>query len=273
MRLSLFFNAKLNQKVRTTFWFWLLLAAPALATTFGQKPFVERASDAPIIARGRVGGSSVQWAAARDGARRLYTYIELDVTEVLRGTIPRNQIQVRELGGEKDGVGMRVAGSARFAPGEDAVVFLSPPNADGSYDVRNMSMGKFEVIRDEQGEERLRGAGMTPQEAPTWTLAKLRDHLSTLPAPAERNSEGPPLPSMTGGGGLPDEAADSKEGTTNSGTAPTVNSPTEAGKKIHPEDLVAKDMPVSGSKLMAGIAAISALLIWFAWRASRRRDS
>src|SRR5262249_24305923 len=69
-------------------------------------------------------------------------------------------LAIRELGGVKNGVGLHVAGAAEFQPGEDVVVFLNDRNKDGTYDIRGMMMGKYNVKRMDDGSEALIGPGL-----------------------------------------------------------------------------------------------------------------
>lgn len=166
------------------------LPAPSLATTFIDQPFEEAVHDAPGIARVRIGNKSTEWAAGPDGVRRIYTYYDSEVLEAFKGEIPSGRARIRELGGEKDGVGLQVSGAAEFAPGENVVVFVGAPNADKSLDVYGMMMGRYEISKDADGTEYLLGAGAHPAHFPPhpgeapggaksgpvkWTLAALRD--------------------------------------------------------------------------------------------------
>ncbi len=150
-------------------WKWAMLglamAAPAGATTFLPRPFPETVKDAPIIVRGVVGGSYTDWSSGGVGGRRIYTLIELRIEEILKGDVSGPNLVMRELGGEKDGVGMQVAGTAQFNRGEDVVVFLGERNPDGSYDVRGMMMGKYNIEKDDRGNEVIVGPGLNPSAA------------------------------------------------------------------------------------------------------------
>src|SRR4051794_28005467 len=72
------------------------------ATSFYERPFPDTVQDAPVIVRGKIGANHADWAAGPDGSRRIYTFYELRVDEVMKGTpsSPRN-ISIREMGGEK----------------------------------------------------------------------------------------------------------------------------------------------------------------------------
>lgn len=190
----------------------LLTAIVAQATTFADRPFPNVVYDAKGVVRGKVVTSHSDWSSGQDGVRRLYTYYEIQPQEIFKQAqgMPANPTQnvfVRELGGEKDGIGMQVAGAAQFEKGEDAVVFTSGQNLDGSFDVRGLSTGKFNIERDRDGVEYLTGGalavsaqnesahsdttsgGHPVQSTGTWTLQSLREMVreqQSTPPPAEK---------------------------------------------------------------------------------------
>lgn len=191
--------------IRLRFWvvmgFWAGVTSAAHATTFFPVPFPESVQDAPLIVRGRTGTSHADWATGPDGARRIYTYTEFEVTELLKGKVREHSISLRELGGEKDGTGLHVPGTAHFGAGEDLVVFLSDrdtrqkagegPVEPGvpAFDVRGMMMGRFDIRKDADGAEYLAGGSLGQSEhalrsegevagngtVKNWTLDRLRE--------------------------------------------------------------------------------------------------
>jgi len=195
------------------FLIWIFVLPLSYATSFYPQPFPNLVQQALQIARGKVGMSYSDWGEDPAGTRRLYTYYELQVSEILKGSATGASLIMRELGGEKDGMGMHVPGASQYDRGEDVVVFLSERNKDGSYDVRGMSMGKYSIQTDPGGVETLVGMGIarTNLENPSdalstqkWTLDSLRlliqeqahtqenKKLSTLPSPSL-----PPPPEAT----------------------------------------------------------------------------
>ncbi|MFL5813048.1 MAG: hypothetical protein ACJ763_05680 [Bdellovibrionia bacterium] len=129
------------------------------ATSFVSRPLPETTQKTPTLVRGKIGSNYSDWVKTPEGGRRIYTFYELQVTEVFKGEPkPGSSIQVREIGGEKDGVGLQVAGAAQFSPGEDVVLTLGEKNPDGSYDLRGLMTGKFDIGRDQSGNEILIGA-------------------------------------------------------------------------------------------------------------------
>ncbi len=207
-------------------WASLILLAPyaARATTFIDRPFPESVKDAPAIVRGLVGKSHAEWASGDDKNQRIYTYYEIAVSEAIKGDVERGPLQIRVMGGEKDGVGMQVSGSPQFSAAEEVVVFLGARNQDRSRDLWGLMMGKFQVIRDPEGKDRLEGPGLGQGDSRTqskWTLASLRKVVAeqdgvreipvvskTIAPPASPAPEAPQLqPSPIEGSPVPDAAA------------------------------------------------------------------
>jgi hypothetical protein len=136
----------------------LLLASPsARATVLVQLSTRQLAEQAEVVTRGKVLGQQV----VEDGGR-LWTESTLRVLEPLKGRARRGQTLVlRQPGGERGRIGMRVAGVARFRVGEEVLVFAT---GAGSVQIPvGMCQGKFEIIRS-GGQARIRrdltGAGL-----------------------------------------------------------------------------------------------------------------
>lgn len=184
----------------------------APATSFFERPFPESVKEAPVIVRGRVGAKKADWVLGSDGSKRIYTFWELRIDELIKGdTSSKTSLLMRELGGEKDGVGMQVAGTADFSRGEDVVVFLGLQNDDGSHDLRGMMMSKFTIRRRDDGREILEGAALrsathpglrghvlhgeegheAPSPRPDWSLEDLRDLVKRQAAEGEESAPTP----------------------------------------------------------------------------------
>jgi hypothetical protein len=160
----------------------------AIATSFVSVPLEKRVYESPIIVRGKTGNSYSDWVIHPDGSRQIFTFTELDVTEVLKGDVKSSQILIREIGGEKDGIGLSVPGAATFRPGEDVVVTLdnSDDPKDG-YRIQGMSMGKYTVEKDPDGNEYLSGGSLSLERgSKRTTLGNLRqiiDSQKSAPVP------------------------------------------------------------------------------------------
>jgi len=140
----------------------------SFATSFQAVPFEETVRDAPVIARGKVTMQYAEWAVVASGAKRIYTYIELQPVTFLKAPTSwagKARLMVREIGGQKDGMGMQVPGSAKFNIGEEVVVFASDlAHPDGALDLRGLMLSKLKVKTNEAGEETLAGPAISMGE-------------------------------------------------------------------------------------------------------------
>jgi hypothetical protein len=108
----------------------------------------------------------VQARFARDG-RAIYTYVDVAVTERLKGQPAGETLTVWVLGGEVGDVGLSVAGTPEFDTGEEVVLFLEDTARGPS--VLGWQQGKFALQFDRDRGERV--AQRTMPGAP----AQLRD--------------------------------------------------------------------------------------------------
>ena len=126
------------------------LAGPARATVLGFLDEAALTRQADSVVRGRVIAQSV---ALVDG--RLWTDSTLEVSEVLKGRLrPGARMLVRQPGGERGGVGMRVVGVARFSVGEEVVLFARW--SAGRHLPVGMAQGKYRLVQDSSGRLRAR---------------------------------------------------------------------------------------------------------------------
>lgn len=133
-------------------------------------------NEAPLIVRGKISGKGEPtWGKFENESRQIYTVYTLRINEVLKGTPPSDSnIQFRELGGEKDGMGMKIEGTAEFQDGEDVVVLLDPKNGEGTFDLHGMTLGKISIASDDSGQEKLTGAALAAEPVENRTLSNLR---------------------------------------------------------------------------------------------------
>jgi hypothetical protein len=167
----------------SAFLFGSLFGPWTQATTFMPVPFAERIQSTRMIVRATAGESRVDWAIGRDGSRRLYTFTQMTVREVIKDSpqraAPTGEFVVREMGGARDGVGLQISGTARFAAGEDVVLMLGNDNPDGSIELSGMMMGRYGVQQEADGSELLVGAGMSEGKPETerWSLERVRQEV------------------------------------------------------------------------------------------------
>lgn len=117
----------------------LLCAVAAHATTMRKLDLDALVSTADVIALATAGPGE----SAAVG-RRFVTRTPLIAERIIKGAVD-GPIVVETPGGSIDGIGQRVAGSARFAEGEQVIVFLTRLDGD-RYRVRGMAQGKLRVV-------------------------------------------------------------------------------------------------------------------------------
>jgi hypothetical protein len=149
-----------------------LLTASAHAATFlvPSDRVLVTASKAIVVAT--AGESHGRWAPGG----WIETVTELHVDEAIKGPITAGEtIHVTELGGVVGAIGYAVAGSPRYASGQQVLLFLET-NDRGEWVAKNMAVGKFDRAEDQAGRRLLVrdageivgwGADGTPHREPT----------------------------------------------------------------------------------------------------------
>ncbi|MEN9723304.1 MAG: hypothetical protein RJB38_1290 [Pseudomonadota bacterium] len=161
----------------------LVLSTPGFGTSFIEKSFPDSVGDAPVIVRGQIGMSYSDYGKTLEDGRKLFTFYELNVSEVFKGRSGTGTMIVRQLGGTKEGITVEVPGTAKFSRGEDVVVMLGGENSDGSYDIRSLMMGKYSIEKVD-GKEYLRGPGaLSPSEVQPGKLIQADEHPTEGPPP------------------------------------------------------------------------------------------
>lgn len=128
----------------------------AFATSFYIRPFSEFTKTTPNIIRGKIGNIRTEYRVSPDGEKTIFTFADLEVKDVIKGGITGTQIQIRKLGGTKDGVTLEIPSSVEFIDKEDSVFYLSEEQEDHSFEVTSMELGKF-TLTEKNGEEILNG--------------------------------------------------------------------------------------------------------------------
>ena len=167
--------------VHAVLWSAALFAANAAQALILQPLSVEELSRrADVIVQGVVSNK----VCLHDDQGRIYTRIELQVSEVLKGTNVSGSLTVVHGGGTVGNHRQEVSGQAGFTAGEEIVGFFVL-NPRGEAVVVGLCQGKFEVWRDARNGERLarnifHGAA-PPENAAT---SAVRQTTSTPQSPA-----------------------------------------------------------------------------------------
>jgi hypothetical protein len=134
----------------------LILIPQAHATSFFIRPFSEFTKTTNVIVRGVTSGIHSEKNSNQIGEQMIYTYADLSIREVIKGSITGSSIRIRKVGGTLDGVTLEIPSSVEFKEGEEGVFFLGDVQDDRSFEVTGMELGKFK-IEVQNGAEILKG--------------------------------------------------------------------------------------------------------------------
>jgi hypothetical protein len=87
------------------------------------------------------------WTGVDANTDLVYTYIRLQVSTVLKGSITEREIVLKELGGETPDRGTQIWGMPRFEVGQETLLYLNTW-PDGALRVHQGFLGKFNISRD-----------------------------------------------------------------------------------------------------------------------------
>src|SRR6267142_47424 len=106
-----------------------------------------------VILRGRV----VRVASgADDRVGAIYTYVSIDVSEVLKGRLADSRVTIKLLGGRAGSTELRIAGQSEFAVGEDVLAFLEVRPRDRTLATTAAWQGKFTIVHAPEGDTAVR---------------------------------------------------------------------------------------------------------------------
>ena len=130
--------------MRRVVWLALLtLAMPLAAVVFTPLSIEQLAAQSQLILQGTVFSKTCQ----RDGTGRIYTSVELQVSEVWKGRISTNRFLIVHGGGTLGRERLTVSGQVDFQIGEEVVAFLVI-NPRGEGVSLGLAQGKFHVWQD-----------------------------------------------------------------------------------------------------------------------------
>ncbi|MCZ6832566.1 MAG: hypothetical protein O7F11_02350 [Acidobacteria bacterium] len=163
----------------------LAAAAPASASLLRPLSIHELTRLSDVVIRGRV--VSVRTISS-NGGRMPVTLAEIEILEVLNGTLPpRRRLLVTQPGGVANGIELEYAGRPVFTAGEETVLFLQR-RAPGRFIPVGLAQGKYNVGPAGTGNDRflqrdLNGAALIGDapEHPPATLDELRSRVGTTP--------------------------------------------------------------------------------------------
>lgn len=130
-------------------------STPALADYGPILELQELANASVAVVRGHVYSVDSGWGDIDS----IYTYVRVDVAEVLVGDDVPGRIVVKQLGGVVGEIGQFAGGAPGYAPGEEVVLFLVTRPRDSSVYTAGFWQGKWTVDRSTGAELAKRNAG------------------------------------------------------------------------------------------------------------------
>lgn len=164
-----------------------------LATTVRAPQFAELVNGSDYVVRARVKALAAH-TEQRGPRTVVVTRMELEVLEVVAGTPPQPLV-LTMLGGEADGIGMRIAGAPKFAVGDEDVLFVQG-NGRNFSPLYALMHGRYPVMKDGAGREYVARSNRVPLsdvaevamplvEGPVATLQARAKSTASAMTPAE----------------------------------------------------------------------------------------
>lgn len=129
-----------------------VLLGPLLvrATTVVPPEFSQLVNESDYIVRAVVKSVTAEWRE-NQGGRHIFTFVELEVREVIAGTPPQPLI-LQMLGGKVGGEEMTVSGAPKFAVGDEDVLFIQG-NGRNISPLFAIMHGRYRIMK-EKGRDR-----------------------------------------------------------------------------------------------------------------------
>lgn len=121
------------------------LAASLRATTVIPPDFPKLVNESDYIVRAVVKSVTSEWRVNK-GQRTIFTFVELDVREVITGTPPQPLV-LEMLGGKVGQEEMRIAGAPKFAVGDEDILFVQG-NGRNIFPLFAIMHGRYPIMKD-----------------------------------------------------------------------------------------------------------------------------
>ena len=180
----------------------VLAATPMALASSGPKWSTEQLADfSAAIVTGRV--SAI--VTATDASGVIYTYVSVDITEVLKGSIAESQVVLKQAGGIVGELGLNVPGQATFSMGEEVLVFAEVRPRDATLYTTALWQGKWVLETDavsgaREAVQRDASIRNGSSEMARADFASLRESLITRGAQDQRVYSFDAIPSETPSG-------------------------------------------------------------------------
>ena len=118
------------------------------ATTVVPPKFEELVNESDYIVRGVVKSVTSEWRE-KQGQRHIFTFVEIDVLEVIHGTPPQPLV-LEMLGGQVGEEALVVQGMPKFEVGQEDILFVRG-NGRQFYPLTAAMHGRYPVVREKKG--------------------------------------------------------------------------------------------------------------------------
>ena len=129
--------------------FLVLMPMPTQAANAPKWSMSDLAFFADVVVTGRVATITAGWDPE---VNAIYTYVTVDVVEVLKSDIRDPRITIKQLGGVAGGVGLSIADQATFTVGEEVLLYLEARPRDATLYTSALWQGKWAVRQDVRGQ-------------------------------------------------------------------------------------------------------------------------
>lgn len=109
-----------------------------------------------------------------DQQRTIFTYVGLQLDQVLKGDPGSNHITIRQMGGTVGDERVEVFGSPTYELGDEIMIFAGPLGDTGYYGVLGIFYGKYDIELDpSSGRKAVSGASFTTAHTDPVTFEQL----------------------------------------------------------------------------------------------------
>lgn len=113
-------------------------ASVVTASTIVQKSFTQVSTQAELVFEGRVSGL---WTET--SGKKIYTWIEFEILDVIKGNYPNTQLSLRYLGGSSGDITMKVDRMAQPEIGEQGIYFVNSLDNKSVHPLVGWGQGHF----------------------------------------------------------------------------------------------------------------------------------
>ncbi len=154
-----------------------LLPLRVSATSVVPPKFEELVNESDYIVRAVVKSVTSEWRE-KQGQRRIYTFVELEVREVIAGTPPQPLV-LRMLGGRVGDEELVIEGAPKFEVGQEDVLFIRG-NGRQFYPLTAVMHGRYPIMKEAAtGRAYIARANRTPLTAVAEVSQPLPESVAT----------------------------------------------------------------------------------------------